>query len=146
METPSKGEQSPPDPAFDGPKRYANALGDLGMRQAVDKGQHNAAPLLIVEQFEAALQGARFCRSIDLVYYVGFERCVAERRIIRQNLAAEPAHGIQRTKADDAGEPCGSTPRSAEKAAAFCQIWNEGLLQHVGSDLRPPHDTQCDAP
>ena len=42
-------------------------LGDLRMRQAVDKGQHDAAPLLVIEQPEAALQRSRFRRGVDLL-------------------------------------------------------------------------------
>src|SRR5262249_43805507 len=136
---------SPPDPAFDGAERGVDALGDFRMRKAVDKGQHNALPLLIVEQLEATFQGPRLRGSVDLLYDIGLERCVAERRIVRQNLAAELAHRIQGTETDDPGEPRRSGAALGREGGGILPDLNKSLLQHIGSDLRSPHDPEGNA-
>ena len=95
------------------------------MGEAVDKGQDNAASLLAIEQFEAALQGFHLRRGTDPFDDVRLECFVTERGIVRGDLAGELADGVERPEADDAGEPRGAGTRSPEKAAAFCQIWTK---------------------
>lgn len=115
------------------------------MRQAADKSQHDTAPRLVVEQLETALQRSRLCRAIDLLDHIRLERRVAQRRIIRQDLAAELADRVERAKAHDPGEPSRAGTTLGRKRGGVLPNLHESLLQHIGGDFRPPDDAQRDA-
>ena len=112
------------------------------MRQAVDKGQYDATPLLFLEQLETMFEGSGFCRGIDLLDHVRLERCVAKPRIVGQNLTPKLAHGIKGAEAHDAGEPRRAGAALGREGGSILPDLDESVQQYIGSDLRPLHNPQ----
>src|SRR5579883_2673942 len=142
FKTTPQRQQSAPHPAFDASQRRREAFRDLGMGKSIDKGQHHATPLPIVEPAQATRQRAGFGLSIEPFDHVGLKDLVAERRILGRYLATELADGVKRPKAHNASQPSATSTAFRVEVLGVLPDLKERVLQHVGGNLRAPDDAQ----
>ena len=140
--------QPAPDPGLDRPQRLAHVLRQLGVRQPVQVGEHDALALAGAELLEAVGQRARVLaqgeqgfRPPRLVGH-GLHQQIVVLAAVLEVRAPQP---VERAVANDRGHPGHRRTLACRVLLHVVPDVDEALLQHVLGPVLPAQYTQGDA-
>jgi len=143
--------QAAPDPGFHRAQRRAQPLGQLGMAQVAQIGQHDGLALGLLQPLQAAVERARllaglgeFCRSRGIVRQP-FGQVLVQFQRLRQVGSGGAAQAVQRAVAHDGGHPRHRRGQVRPVVAGVVPDADEAFLHGVLRPVAPASDTQREA-